>query len=518
MASARVISPALDAKPHHPPDTARRDAVNAPIPFDNSYARLGDPYSAGQMPEAVRKPALIRVNEALAAELGIDATWLASDAGVSALAGNALPPGATPIATAYAGHQFGQFNPQLGDGRAVLLGEVIDRHGRRRDLQLKGSGRTPWSRGGDGRSPLGPVLREYIVSEAMHALGVPTTRALAAVSSGERVYREGPEPGAVLTRVASSHLRVGTCEYFAARQQHDALRELVAYTLERHYPDRATEDNAALALLDAVTQAQAGLIARWQLLGFIHGVMNTDNMLLCGETIDYGPCAFMEAYDPATVFSSIDVQGRYAYGNQPGIAHWNLARLAEALLPLIDSDSERAIEAAKGVLATFPARFGDAHSAGIAAKLGLARLADDADRELAEALFTALKADGADFTLAFRFLADEAQRDGAGSGAGALLDPGAALLEWLPRWKQRPEREDSTADERQRRMFASSPAFIARNHQVQHCIEAAEDGDFAPFHRLVERLARPFDWAASDRDLARPATERERVHRTFCGT
>jgi uncharacterized protein YdiU (UPF0061 family) len=258
MASARVISPALDAKPHHPPDTARRDAVNAPIPFDNSYARLGDPYSAGQMPEAVRKPALIRVNEALAAELGIDATWLASDAGVSALAGNALPPGATPIATAYAGHQFGQFNPQLGDGRAVLLGEVIDRHGRRRDLQLKGSGRTPWSRGGDGRSPLGPVLREYIVSEAMHALGVPTTRALAAVSSGERVYREGPEPGAVLTRVASSHLRVGTCEYFAARQQHDALRELVAYTLERHYPDRATEDNAALALLDAVTQAQAG--------------------------------------------------------------------------------------------------------------------------------------------------------------------------------------------------------------------------------------------------------------------
>ena len=488
------------------------------IAFDNSYAALGDPFSVSQPPDPVRAPALIRINVALAEELGIDPDWLAGDEGVAALAGNAVPEGASPIATAYAGHQFGQFNPQLGDGRAVLLGEVLDRHGRRRDIQLKGSGRTPWSRGGDGRSPIGPVIREYLVSEAMHALGVPSTRALAAVSSGEPVFRERAEPGALLTRVAASHLRIGTVEYFAARQQHAALRRLLGYTIDRHYPHLAGADNPALALLDAVTGRVAALIARWQLLGFVHGVMNTDNMLLSGETVDYGPCAFMESYDPATVFSSIDYQGRYAYANQPAIAHWNLARLAEALLPLIDEDSERALAAAKDALGTFPQRYEAAYATGLAAKLGLADLDSGADRGLADELLAALQRDAADFTLAFRFLADEAHPEGAGRGGGALLQPGTALLEWLPRWKQRLLREPASAAQRQQRMFAANPVFIARNHLVQRAITAAEDGDYAPFHRLAERLAHPADWDPADADLARPAEPAERVYRTFCGT
>jgi uncharacterized protein YdiU (UPF0061 family) len=488
------------------------------IPFDNSYARLGEPFGVAQPPDPVRAPGLIHVNAALAQELRIDSDWLGSDEGLAALAGNGLPPGAEPFAAAYAGHQFGHFNPQLGDGRAILLGEVVDVTGRRRDIQLKGAGRTPWSRGGDGRSPLGPVLREYLVSEAMHAMGVPSTRALAAVTTGERVMRDGPEPGAILTRIAASHLRIGSFEYFAARQDFASLQTLVEYTLKRHYPDLADAENPALALLDAATAAIARLVARWQLLGFVHGVMNTDNMLLAGETIDYGPCAFMESYDPATVFSSIDHQGRYAYGNQPGIAHWNLARLAEALLPLMDEDTDTAVEAAKGVIQAFPERFGAAHSAGIAAKLGLAALADDSDRALAEALFAALKEDGADFTLAFRFLADEAAPGAAGTGAGALLTPGKALLEWLPQWKQRLAREADDATVRQQRMFAASPAFIPRNHLVQRAIDDGEGGDFVFFRRLLARLEDPLRWDESDRDLALPAAPEERVFQTFCGT
>lgn len=488
------------------------------IAFDNSYARLGEPFSVRQLPDPVRAPSLIRVNGALAAELGIDVAWLHSDDGVAALAGNAIPEGAEPIASAYAGHQFGQFNPQLGDGRAVLLGEVVDTLGRRRDIQLKGSGRTPWSRGGDGRSPLGPVVREYLVSEAMHAFGVPSTRALAAVSSGEPVMRNGAEPGAVLTRVAASHLRIGTFEYFAARQEHDALRRLVDYTLERHYPARVGTGNAALSLLDAVTSALAYLIARWQLLGFVHGVMNTDNMLLSGETVDYGPCAFMEQYDPATLFSSIDHQGRYAYANQPSIAQWNLARLGEALLPLIDEDTEVAVESAKAVIQAFSARYGEAYHAGLAAKLGLESLAHDDDQQLADELLAALEKDAADFTIAFRFLADEANPGGAGTGAGALLEPGVALLEWMPLWKQRLAREPGDPAQRQQRMFIASPAFIPRNHLVQRAITDGENGDFALFQRLAERLATPSTYNAEDHDLAQPATAQERVQQTFCGT
>lgn len=486
------------------------------IAFDNSYAALGSPLSLPQAPDPVKAPGLIRVNTGLAALLGLDADWLASPEGVQVLAGNALPEGATPVATAYAGHQFGHFNPQLGDGRAILLGEVVGVDGRRYDVQLKGSGRTPWSRGGDGRSPLGPVLREYLVSEAMAALSVPTTRALAAVTTGERVVREGIEPGAILTRVASSHLRVGTLQFFAARDDRASLERIVTHALQRHYPERADDTNPALALLQSVVAAQAKLIAHWQVLGFIHGVMNTDNMLLCGETVDYGPCAFMEAFHPETVFSSIDTQGRYAYCNQPGIAHWNLARLAEALLPLIDDDTDAAVEKAKDAIQHFPALFGDAHSQRVADKLGLARL-QESDADLANDLFAALAEDKADFTLAFRFLAEEVAPLSA-EGAGTLFEPGQKVLEWLPRWMQRQSRESAPASERQAVMLRASPAFIPRNHLVQRAITDAEGGDFTLFHRLVDRLARPGDYDPADRDLALPARPQERVLRTFCGT
>ncbi|MEE4278721.1 MAG: YdiU family protein [Halieaceae bacterium] len=487
------------------------------IAFDNRYAAFGSPLSLPQTPDPVKAPGLIRVNEALARRLGIDPAWLASDEGVEAIAGNRVPEGAEPIATAYAGHQFGQFNPQLGDGRAVLLGEVVGTDGRRYDLQLKGSGRTPWSRGGDGRSPLGPVLREYLVSEAMATLGVPTTRALAAVTTGETVVRDGLEPGAILARVASSHLRVGTLQFFAARDDRDSLRRIVDHALERHYPERAQTENAALALLEAVIEAQASLIAHWQLLGFIHGVMNTDNMLLCGETVDYGPCAFMEVFKPETVYSSIDVQGRYAYRNQPGIAHWNLTRLAEALLPLIDEDTDTAVEKAREAIQRFPELFGDAHSAGVARKLGLASLAEE-DRDLAESLFTALAEDRADFTLAFRFLAEQIAPMEPASSIGDIFEPGPRLLEWLPRWMQRQAREAASAEQRQGDMLQANPVFIPRNHLVQRAISEAEDGSFEFFHRMNERLAAPTDYDQQDRDLALPATPQEAVLRTFCGT
>lgn len=487
------------------------------VQFDNTYARLGTPLSVPQRPDPVASPSLIRVNEALAVELGFDPDWLKSEPGVAAMAGNTMLPGAEPVATAYSGHQFGQFNPQLGDGRAVLLGEVITEAGQRYDLQLKGSGRTPWSRGGDGRSPLGPVLREYIVSEAMTALGMPSTRALAAVSTGEKVMRNGVEPGAILARVAASHLRIGTLQYFAAREDRSSLDIIVNQALQRHYPDQLDADKPAVALLNAVIEAQAKLVARWQMLGFVHGVMNTDNMLLSGETVDYGPCAFMEAFHSETVFSSIDHQGRYAYCNQPGIAQWNLTRLAEALLPLIDEDTDAAVAVAKTAIQRFPALFETAQSKGLADKLGLTALSDT-DSELTERLLTALQDDEADFTLAFRFLADESCPEGEGTGAGALFVPGQNLLEWLPLWKRRLELETAAPAQRQQRMFAANPAFIPRNHLIQQAIEQGEEGDYSFFHRLVERLANPGEFDAQDRELALPAQAQERVLQTFCGT
>jgi uncharacterized protein YdiU (UPF0061 family) len=485
------------------------------IPFDNSYARLPDRFYARLDPAPVEAPRLVKLNAGLAAELGIDPDELASPDGVAVLAGSQVPPGAEPMALAYAGHQFGHFVPQLGDGRACLLGEVVGRDGIRRDIQLKGSGQTPFSRAGDGRAALGPVLREYLVSEAMAALGIKTTRTLAAVTTGESVWRETRLPGAVLTRVAASHIRVGTFQYFAARGDAEAVRTLADYAIARHYPDAARADNRYLAFLDAVVAAQADLVARWLAVGFIHGVMNTDNCSIAGETIDYGPCAFMDAYDPATVFSSIDHAGRYAYGNQPRIAQWNLARLAETLLPLLGDDEAAALEAAKDSLTAFAPRFQDAYLTGLRRKIGLAT-ARDGDEALVQDFLTRLAEDGVDFTLAFRALANAAQDDAA---LGALFTDRAALDAWLARWRSRLAAESGTPDAARTLMQASNPAFIPRNHLVEAALAAAvERQDYGPFEALLSVLSRPWHDDPALAAYARGPREEERVLQTFCGT
>ena len=488
-----------------------------PIPFDNSYARLPDRLFSRLKPTPVSDPSSIRVNRELAIALGIDPDWLASADGTRVIAGNAVPEGAEPIATVYAGHQFGSYNPQLGDGRAILLGEVVAGDGRRYDIQLKGSGPTPYSRGGDGRSPIGPVLREYIVSEAMHAMGIPTTRALAAVATGDQVVRDTFQPGAILARVASSHIRIGTLQFFAARQDLDALNTLVAHVLQRHYPE-ARGDNPALLLLESVVAAQASLVARWQLVGFIHGVMNTDNMLLSGETVDYGPCAFMDQFHPDTVFSSIDRGGRYAYRNQPGIAHWNLAALAQALLPVLDPDQDRAVELAQQAVDAFPGLFMDAHTQGMAAKLGLEEIAAG-DTSLVEDLFTVMAEQELDFSLTFRHLADLADPQTSSHRVDALVAVPTPLQDWLVRWRQRLNAETTTAAERQASMYRANPVYIPRNHLVQAAISAATDAqDYSVFHALVDRLADPFSYDPADRDYALPARPEQMVRQTFCGT
>jgi len=498
--------------------TPRGTPVSA-IPFDNSYAHLPGDFYTRLAPTPVADPGPIRVNYSLAKNLGIIPGWLASTEGTRVVAGNDIPQGADPIATVYAGHQFGSYNPQLGDGRAILLGEVLGRDGNRYDIQLKGSGPTPYSRGGDGRSPLGPVLREYIVSEAMHKLGVPTTRALAAVTTGERVAREEFLTGAVLARVASSHIRIGTFQFFAAGQKFDLLQLLLDHVIARHYPEAATSENPALALLGAVVSRQANLVANWQLLGFIHGVMNTDNMLLCGETIDYGPCAFMDDFHPDKVFSSIDHGGRYAYRNQPGIAHWNLSCLAQTLLPLLHDDKEQALALAQEAIDAFPHQFLQAHTRGMAHKLGLAEITAD-DTALVEDLFQLMAEHKLDFTLTFRRLADLADKanlkDG---GVGKLFEIPEALLPWLARWQMRLAEDTMSNSDRQASMYAANPAFIPRNHLVEEAIEAAtKNGDFAPFQQLVDVLAQPYQYRD---DLARYATPPEPhqvIRQTFCGT
>ncbi|PHP67379.1 hypothetical protein CSC94_10110 [Zhengella mangrovi] len=489
------------------------------IAFDNSYGRLPDRFYARLDPVPVGQPSLIALNRPLAADLGLDVDMLASAEGVAMLAGNRVPDGALPLAQAYAGHQFGGFVPQLGDGRAILLGEVIGRDGLRRDIQLKGSGRTPFSRGGDGRAWLGPVLREYIVSEAMHALGIPTTRALAAVASGEPVVRETVLPGAVFTRVASSHIRVGTFQYFAARRDGEALRLLVDHALARHYPDRMEAENRPLALLDAVAAAQARLIAEWMRVGFIHGVMNTDNMLVSGETIDYGPCAFMDAYHPRTVYSSIDRQGRYAFVNQPGIAQWNLAQLATALLPVIAGDTDKAVEKAQAVVDGFADRFNAAMGGVLHAKLGLERSEDD-DDALARDLLTAMADNEADHTNLFRALSDLPANGGPQTDEAArslFVDP-AAFDRWAGKWRARLEREGRSDEQRTAAMKAANPAFIPRNHRIEAVIAAALDGDLAPFHDLNAVLARPYADQPDHAGYASPPQAHEVVQATFCGT
>ena len=486
------------------------------FPFQNTYSRLPDRFYARVAPTPVASPRLIRLNEPLARELGLDPDWLAGPQGLEVLAGMRVPDAAEPIAMAYAGHQFGHFVPQLGDGRAILLGEVVDRNGVRRDLQLKGAGLTPFSRNGDGRAALGPVLREYIVSEAMAALGIPTTRSLAAVTTGEVVVRETLLPGAVLTRVAASHVRVGTFQFFAARGDLDGLRLLADHVIARHYPDAAQAERPYRALLERVTGRQAELIARWLLVGFIHGVMNTDNMSIAGETIDYGPCAFMDAYDPATVFSSIDRHGRYAYANQPRIATWNLARLAETLLPLLAEDEKQAIAQAEEVLGGFAPAFEAAFLDGMRKKLGLAGTAGD-DLALAQDFLNLLAANAVDFTLAFRRLADAAGDPDAERPVRDLV--GAGFDAWAARWQQRLAMETFDLAARRVMMRAANPAFIPRNHRIEAVIAAAvERDDFAPFEELLAVLGKPFDDQPGFGHYMDPPEEHERVCQTFCGT
>ena len=468
------------------------------IPFDNSYARLPGAFYARQSPEPVRAPRLVAFNEDLALVLGIspgDAQDMAE-----VFAGNTLPDGAEPLAQLYSGHQFGNYNPQLGDGRAVLLGEVVGTDGIRRDIQLKGSGRTPFSRQGDGRAWRGPVLREYVVSEAMHALGISTTRALAAVETGEVVLREGPMPGAVLTRVAQSHLRVGTFQVFAARGQIADLRRLTDYAIARHYPEAV----GPMGLLRAVRDAQAALIAQWMAVGFIHGVMNTDNCAISGETIDYGPCAFMDSYHPNTVYSSIDRMGRYAYSNQPEIAVWNLAQLATALIQQIE-DKQAAVEEATEIVHAMPDLMQQHWLRRFRVKIGLTT-EEDGDLALISDLLTRMAQNQADFTNTFRALGGDAARD-------QFTDP-AAFDSWAEGWRARLTREADPAAV----MHAANPAFIPRNHRVEQMIQAAVQGDYAPFHRLNAVLARPYDDQPDAADLRRPPTQDEVVHATFCGT
>jgi uncharacterized protein YdiU (UPF0061 family) len=487
-----------------------------PISFDNSFARLPERLFAHAAPAQAPAPTLIRVNCALAAELGLDVERLDGPDGLEVLSGRRIAPGSEPIALAYAGHQFGNFVPQLGDGRAVLLGEVIDTRGRRRDIQLKGAGRTPFSRGGDGRAALGPVLREYLVSEAMAALGVPTTRALAAAATGEQVIRETALPGAVLARVASSHIRVGTFQYFAAREDVEGLRILADHVIARHYPETAGAERPYRAMLDAVIAAQAELVARWLLVGFIHGVMNTDNMSVAGETIDYGPCAFMDAYDPGTVFSSIDRMGRYAYGNQPSIAHWNLTRLAEAMLPLLADDQDAAVADAQDALAAFGPMFGRIYHAGLLRKLGLSD-ERDGDIDLAGAILNAMAENQVDFTLFFRRLSRAIAGDDE-PARSLFVDP-TAYDGWAARWRARLAEEPCDADARRTAMDAVNPGFIPRNHQVEAMIQAAvERQDFGPFDTLMAVLSRPFDEQPGFERYAEPPLEHERVAATFCGT
>jgi len=488
------------------------------FPFDNSYARLPERFYARLAPTPVAAPRLVKINRQFAIELGLDPDALASPEGVEILAGNRIAPGSEPIALAYAGHQFGGFVPQLGDGRAILLGETVDRSGVRRDIQLKGSGPTPFSRRGDGRAALGPVLREYLVSEAMAALGVRTTRSLAAVTTGEPVLRERALPGAVLTRVAASHVRVGTFQFFAARRDLEALRLLADHVVLRHYPDAADAARPYRALLDRVVARQAELVASWLLVGFIHGVMNTDNTSIAGETIDYGPCAFMDAYHPQTVFSSIDHQGRYAFGAQPEIAAWNLARFAETLLPLLDADGDAALAQANEALDAFPGLFAQALVGGLRRKLGLFA-AREGDAALAQDLLAAMGANGADFTLTFRGLCAAAADPAADVEVRRQFEDPAAYDSWADRWRRRLAEEPQDGPTRRAAMRTANPAFIPRNHRVEAALEAAvERGDLGPFEELSAVLSKPFEDQPAFARYADPPGPEQRVHRTFCGT
>ncbi|MFN0029462.1 MAG: protein adenylyltransferase SelO [Acidimicrobiales bacterium] len=495
------------------------DASSRPLfDFDNSFVRevhgLYEPWQAEPAPD----PQLLVLNDALAQQLRLDPGRLRSADGVQALTGNATVEGSQPVAQAYAGHQFGGFSPRLGDGRALLLGEVHDGDGHRLDVHLKGSGRTPFARGGDGKAAVGPMLREYLISEAMHALDIPTTRSLAVVATGEKIQRDTMLPGAVLTRVAASHLRVGSFQFAAAHADPSLLERLADYAIARHYPDTRHADNLYLSFFERVLQAQAELVAKWMLVGFVHGVMNTDNMTISGETIDYGPCAFMDRFDPATLFSSIDHQGRYAYGNQPQMAQWNLARLAEALLPLIHPNPDTAVELATAVLHTFPERYLDAWSTGMQAKMGLGDK-QPGDAELVDELLTLMHEQRVDYTSCLRSLGAAVSGDetsvlalyGGGTGLGGIEA-------WLARYQQRVLSGGVPAGTVTEAMNRLNPIYIPRNHLVEDALNAATDGDIGPFDQLVEVLMHPFEERPGLEHFATPATPSAVPYRTFCGT
>ncbi len=479
------------------------------IALDGRFARELPELAVAWQAAAAPDPGLLVLNEPLAVELGLDPAWLRTPDGLAFLVGTAVPDGATPVAQAYAGHQFGGYVPRLGDGRALLLGELVDAAGRARDLHLKGSGRTPFARGGDGLAAVGPMLREFIVSESMHAMGIPTTRSLAVVSTGQPVHRDTLLPGAVLARVASSHLRVGSFQYAAATRDVDLLRRLADHAIARHYPDAATAERPYLALFDAVVDAQASLIATWMLVGFIHGVMNTDNMTISGETIDYGPCAFIEAYDPATVYSSIDHAGRYAYANQPVVAQWNLARLAEALLPLLAEDQQQAVDLAVASLGRFGTRYEAAWTAGMRAKLGLPEDTDhDVVASLATDLLAQLEQSRVDYTSSFRLLGTAARGD-AEPARGLFVDL-AAFDGWLTRWHAlTPDGEA---------MDRVNPVYVPRNHLVEEALAAATSGDLAPLAGLLDATASPYDERSGLDRFAAPAPDDFGPYQTFCGT
>jgi uncharacterized protein YdiU (UPF0061 family) len=478
--------------------------------FDNSYARLPEAFYVRLNPVPVREPKLVIFNKPLARSLGIIPEALQGEEGAAVFAGNKIPESAEPLAQAYAGHQFGYFT-MLGDGRAILMGEQITPTGERVDIQFKGSGKTPFSRNGDGRAALGPMLREYIISEALHALGIPTTRSLAVVTTGEPVFRETPLQGAILTRTAASHIRVGTFQYAAARSNPDELRTLADYTIHRHFPDLAAAENRYLAMLQAVMGRQASLVARWLLAGFIHGVMNTDNMALCGETIDYGPCAFMDAYDPHTVFSSIDQNGRYAYGRQPQIAQWNLARFAETLLPLIHEDQQKAVSLATDAVSGFPDTFRQFWLAGMRAKLGLSNQEAD-DGALVEDLLDGMQRHGADFTNTFRDLA-------SGALPEASVFQASDFKAWFERWQARLKRQPDSPEAYRRLMNSHNPAVIPRNHRVEEALAAAtEQADFSVMENLLEVLSHPYQDPPEEAGYHLPPPPSAEPYRTFCGT
>ncbi|KAA9011873.1 protein adenylyltransferase SelO [Niallia endozanthoxylica] len=478
--------------------------------FDNSYARLPRFFFNRQNPIPVKSPALVVLNEQLAASLGLDVQSLKNEENINMFAGNQIPEGAAPLAQAYAGHQFGHFN-MLGDGRAVLLGEQIDPNGDRFDIQLKGSGRTPFSRGGDGRAALGPMLREYIISEAMHALGVPTTRSLAIVTTGETIIRETMLPGAILTRVAASHVRVGTFQYAAAWGKDEELKAMADYTIKRHYPDIEIDDDRYLTLLREVMKRQAALIAKWMQIGFIHGVMNTDNMAISGETIDYGPCAFMDTYDPATVFSSIDREGRYAYGNQPMIGGWNLARFAETLLPLLHDDEEKAVEIAQEELSGYMEMYQSYWLSGMREKLGIMN-EEQEDQALIDDLLHMMQKHRADFTNTFRALTLDRPEVIDMKGIKAFDD-------WYAKWKARLDRQEGTQESAQQLMRSSNPSVIPRNHRVEEALKAAvEQNDFSVMEKLVDVLSKPFAHSPEHEEYCKLPDATNIPYRTFCGT